>query len=184
MIDEDALNTIEKLHKLKTDRVISEQDFEDAKRRLLSGAGRPKAVAAAAYQGLPAVDDHLEWMIRPFRRYADFTGRSTRREFWMFLLFTNLVTAGLALVAIIDAGSYDEGGPVAKLAVVLIALGILGSLLPYIAAQVRRMHDQGRSGWYVALNLIPYIGPVIVLGFMLVRGQDAENQYGPDPLAE
>ena len=92
----------------------------------------------------------------------------------MFLLFTNLVAATLFIFG--AAISPDLGAG-------LLLLGVLGALLPFIAVQVRRFHDQGKSGWFALLNLIPYVGIVIVLIFMAINGAAGDNQYGPDPKA-
>ena len=53
--------------------------------------------------------------------------------------------------------------------------------MPLIAVEVRRFHDQDRSGWFALLNLIPYIGPLIVLGMMCIDGTPGENRFGPNP---
>lgn len=176
MIDDESLNNIERLHKLKADGIISEEDFEQAKAKLLAGGSRKQPVTVPASDALhvPADDDHLAWMLRPLKQYADFQGRSTRKEFWMFLLFTNLVSLGLFVLAL---------GIGFELAFALWLLGLAATIVPTYAVQVRRFHDQGKSGWFAALNLIPYIGVFIVLGFMLVPGQSGDNDYGPDPYA-
>ena len=64
-----------------------------------------------------------------------------------------------------------------------LAPTVQAAILPYIAVQVRRFHDQGKSGWFAALNLIPYLGVFVVLAFMLVPGQHGDNEYGGDPNA-
>jgi len=61
------------------------------------------------------------------------------------------------------------------------ALALIGLAVPHVAVQVRRFHDQDKSGWFALLNLVPYPGPFIVAGFMLIEGTQGDNQYGPDP---
>lgn len=99
----------------------------------------------------------------------------------MFLLATNLAALVLALIIVGDTGVFGYTDAIGKLAMLTLGLGILGAIVPYIAAQVRRFHDQGKSGWFALLNLIPYIGPIVVLGFMLIPGVEGDNEFGPDP---
>ena len=182
MIDEESLRSLEKLHQLKTDGVITEADFEAAKERLLTApAAQAKAVKGAGPIEIPADDNHFGWMVLALRRYADFTGRSSRKEFWMFLLFTNLIGLCLGLMFVADTDVFGDTGPIAKLAMVTMVLGVLAALVPFLAVQVRRFHDQGKSGWFALLNLIPYVGPLVVLGFMLIQGEEGDNQFGADP---
>ncbi|KZY54621.1 hypothetical protein A3736_13920 [Erythrobacter sp. HI0063] len=117
----------------------------------------------------------------PLRRYAQFTGRSGRKEFWLFLLGVNLVGAALAIVWTADTNVLGFTGTIGNMAFAVLIIGFLGILLPYLAVQVRRFHDQNRSGWFALINLIPYIGPLIVLVMMALPGADGENEYGPDP---
>lgn len=127
----------------------------------------------------------MEWMLLPYRRYADFSGRSSRREYWMFVLFTLLVSMA-GIILIVAGGAAEQsatgGGPVFWLGMVLLILFWLASAIPSIAVQVRRFHDQDRSGWYMLLNLIPSVGGIIVLVFMCLEGTRGANRYGPDPL--
>lgn len=178
MINDEALASIEKLHKMKQDGIISDDDFEAAKRSVLQGSSTParRAVATSIDTeavGLPSSQDHVAWATLALRKYADFSGRSCRKEFWMFqLLFVALSIVG----GILTVPLGDDGG----LAVVL--LGVLALTVPMIAVEVRRLHDQDRSGWFVLLNLIPYIGWLLVWGLMLIEGTRGDNQYGVDPL--
>jgi uncharacterized membrane protein YhaH (DUF805 family) len=126
----------------------------------------------------------MEWMLMPLKRYFDFEGRSRRKEFWMFTLFYILIMllpiVMLGIGAAASDGS-DEMSPLLALGIALIGFIILGCLIPSIAVQVRRFHDQDKSGWLVLLNLIPSIGGLIVLVFMCLEGTRGPNQYGPDP---
>lgn len=185
MIDNEALKSIEKLHELKTAGIVSEEEFELAKKGLLEGKQRPSSASPTTSKAaqLPALDNHIGWMILPLRRYAQFEGRSGRREFWMFLLLTNVVAAALGFIVIADTNFLGYTGTLGNLAFGVLMLGILAVLVPLIACEVRRFHDQGKSGWYALLNIIPYLGAFVVLILMLQPGTDGENQYGPDPHA-
>lgn len=129
----------------------------------------------------------MEWMLMPLRRYADFQGRSRRKEYWMFTLLIVLVMAMLFVPIMIlgMAGSAGDRssmfGLVGGTGMTVLAIFYLAILLPAIAVQVRRFHDQDRSGWMVLLGFIPYIGGLILLVFMCLEGTRGPNRFGPDP---
>lgn len=127
----------------------------------------------------------MEWMLAPYKRYADFDGRSSRREYWMFQLLFVLVFLVIGGVFIaFDSRGVTSIGPslLEDAGGVALAIFFLGSLIPQLSVTVRRLHDQDKSGWYYLINFIPYVGGLIMLVFMCTRGTDGENQYGPDPL--
>lgn len=181
MIGNDAVKAIEDLHRLKGEGMITELEFEEAKRKILFGQ-RPAAQQFVDTVA-PASVDHMGWMILPLKRYAQFEGRSSRKEFWMFLLGVNVVNLAWVILAAAATDEYGDTTGLGKLAFAFMALTLLGVLVPMIAVQVRRFHDQDKSGWFALLNLIPYVGVFIVLVFMLIEGTTGDNQYGPDPKA-
>lgn len=122
----------------------------------------------------------MEWMVMPLRRYADFKGRSRRKEYWMFLLAMMIAFAIIFVISDI----LSPGRGTDPLSQPLVLIGLLAILLPSLAVQVRRFHDQDKSGWFVLLGLIPFVGGLIVLIFMCLEGTRGENSYGPDPKAE
>lgn len=127
----------------------------------------------------------MEWMILPLKRYADFSGRSRRKEYWMFALFVTLIYFILAFVfGGFAAFSGDEGGGSMGIGGILLILFWLAILIPSIAVGVRRFHDQDKSGWMLLLSFIPLVGGLIVFIFMLLEGTRGPNRYGPDPKAE
>lgn len=128
----------------------------------------------------------MDWMILPLKRYADFEGRSRRTEFWMFALLTTLIYAiGLTVMVVtVGFGNMPAGGsPPAEFWVFFTALMVfaLGTVIPNLAVQVRRFHDQDKSGWFVLLGFIPYVGGIILLVFMCIEGTRGPNRFGPDP---
>ncbi len=127
----------------------------------------------------------MEWMLLPIKRYADFSGRSRRKEYWMFVLFNLLLLVAFGALMLVGAfvGRSDTGAPGALfwIALTLYVLVALALLVPSIAVQVRRFHDQGRSGWFWLMNLIPYVGGLIVLIFMCMEGEQGDNAWGTDP---
>ena len=88
----------------------------------------------------------------------------------MFALFNLVIAAALAIV-----------GRVVGLEGVLRGLYMLGVLIPGLAVSVRRLHDTGRSGWWLLVVFIPLVGWLIALYFLVQPGETAENLYGPDP---
>jgi uncharacterized membrane protein YhaH (DUF805 family) len=127
----------------------------------------------------------MEWMLMPLKRYADFSGRSRRKEYWMFALGLFIVYIILAvLLGVVAGGSASAGadpGMVGGAAAIPILIFAAAIIVPSIAVQVRRFHDQDKSGWFVLLALIPLVGGLIVLVFMCLEGTRGPNQYGPDP---
>lgn len=130
----------------------------------------------------------MEWMLMPYRRYADFSGRSQRKEYWMFALFQFIVA--MVLLAIMFVGGMGsvnemtgqaEPGTLFYIGIGLLVIFGIGSFIPSLAVSVRRFHDQDKSGWFLLLQLIPYIGGIIVLVFMCLDGTRGPNRFGPDP---
>ena len=117
----------------------------------------------------------MHWYLEVLRKYAVFDGRARRQEYWMFVLISTL----LPILAMILAGAL--GMPMGNGATVLFAVYYVTMLLPSIAVWVRRLHDTGRSGWWVLASFIPLIGTIALLVFSLQDGESGTNQYGPNP---
>ena len=107
------------------------------------------------------------------KKFSIFTGRSGRREFWMFALCNFIVCGILGIFANI---------PIIGI-IIKIVMGIysLAILVPSIAVGIRRLHDTNRSGFFLLLALVPVVGTIVVLVFCAAEGTDGENQYGQDP---
>jgi len=117
-------------------------------------------------------------MFTALQKYADFSGRASRREFWLFVIFTQLVQFGIGFVCGLFLGYSDEtliiiGG--------LVMLFGLFTLIPNLAVGVRRCHDIGRSGWWLLIALVPCIGPIWLLILLALPSDVYNNQYGPNP---
>jgi uncharacterized membrane protein YhaH (DUF805 family) len=131
----------------------------------------------------------MEWMLMPYRRYADFSGRSRRKEYWMFVLFSiivyavcgALIVAGGALNGVDPNTGAPQFGVLAWLGFGLLGIFALGSLVPGLAVQIRRLHDQDKSGWFWLMAFIPYAGSIIIIVFMCIEGTKGENRFGSDP---
>lgn len=134
----------------------------------------------------------MEWMILPLKRYAKFSGRARPKEYWMYVLFLFLCAIALSIVESalglgttnrwfnhqgwnMGAGAYHEGGP-------LLKLFWLATIIPSLAVGVRRLHDTDRSGWWLLLWLIPFIGWIILLVFLVMGGTRGPNRFGSDPV--
>jgi len=113
----------------------------------------------------------VNWYIAALKKYAIFNGRSRRLEYWIFNLISALIVAGLGY-ADTRMGNYPP---------LLSAIYALAVLIPAIAVTVRRLHDTDRSGWWLLILLVPAIGSLVLLVFMLIGGKRDRNQYGPDP---
>ena len=125
----------------------------------------------------------MEWMLLPLKRYADFQGRSRRKEYWMFALGVVIVAIVLSIIEgiLIIEGIQSESGNIGGAYGPLSAIFLLAIIVPAIAVQVRRFHDQDKSGWWVLLGLIPLLGGIVVLVFMCLEGTRGPNRFGPDP---
>lgn len=113
-----------------------------------------------------------------FGRYIDFSTRSSRSEYWFWVLFILLVQIGLGIVdALVFGSGMHEGG-----VGILGGLFALATIIPGIAVGVRRLHDIGRTGWWILIGLIPVIGVIVLIVFFVKPGQPGSNAYGPNPL--
>ena len=118
----------------------------------------------------------MKWFQLAFSKYAQFHGRSRRKEYWYFALFAvifNIVLTVLDLVL----GTYHEEFGIG----ILSGLYSLAILVPGIAVSVRRLHDTGRTGWWYLLLLLPVIGAIVLLIFFVQDSEPGTNAYGPNP---
>jgi len=134
--------------------------------------GRPKREAKMGFG--QAVSSGL-------RNFFTFAGRAPRSEYWFFYLFFIICAfAGGFLDGLLGLAVFNEDdefvyGP-------LLVLSILLLFFPQLSVAVRRLHDIGRSGWWLWLGLIPFVGGLILLVWACMRGTEGNNKYGPNPL--
>lgn len=112
-----------------------------------------------------------------FQKYATFSGRAARSEFWWFVLFSVLGNLVLSFIDGMLFGNAADGQPVS----ILGAIFALAILLPTIAVGVRRLHDRDMTGWWYLLVLVPVLGTLVLIYFFVQRGTVGPNRYGPDP---
>jgi uncharacterized membrane protein YhaH (DUF805 family) len=121
----------------------------------------------------------MDVMFQPYRKYADFEGRARRLEYWLFHLMFAIVYCVVAAAMVVAHQSQQPAlEVVAGLALVVFALG---SVIPSIALNFRRLHDIDKSAWWILIGLIPVLGVVVLLIFHLMDGTPGPNKYGPDP---
>lgn len=111
----------------------------------------------------------MSWYIEVLKKYAVFSGRSHRTEYWYFFLFNLLIAIVLAIV-----------DSIAKIGL-LNTIYSLAVLVPSLAVGVRRLHDTDRSAWWLFINVIPILGGIVFLYFMASDGGFGDNKYGPSP---
>ncbi len=121
----------------------------------------------------------MNWYFKVLKKYAAFKGRASPKEFWYFLLFDTIIRIIIKIIEHVTGSVIAEvhmgwGG--------IIYTGAV--LIPFIAVSVRRLHDADYSGWWSLTILIPYIGGLLLLGFMMKDSKPGENQYGSNPKEE
>jgi uncharacterized membrane protein YhaH (DUF805 family) len=117
----------------------------------------------------------MSWYLEVLKKYAVFSGRARRTEYWMFVLFNIIIILVLAFIDY-STGTFSPQAGVGLLG----GLYSLAVLIPSIAVTVRRLHDTGRTGWWILIGLIPIIGNIALLVFMVLDSEPGTNQYGPN----
>lgn len=107
----------------------------------------------------------MKWYLKVLKQYVDFEGRARRKEFWMFFLINLIISYTLQFTAV---------GMESPALTILSTVYSLAVFLPYIAVSIRRMHDIGKSGWYILI-------PIYNLILFATEGDKGQNEYGPDP---
>lgn len=121
----------------------------------------------------------MDYYTGVFKKFTDFGGRARRAEYWYFVLFNAIATLiigfidGILGLKIYDNGLYSYG--------LLTAIYGLIILVPAIALSVRRLHDTDRSGWWLLIAFIPFVGAIVLLVFALQSGTAGTNKYGANP---
>lgn len=113
---------------------------------------------------------YMEYFTGAFKKYAEFSGRSTRNDYWMYILFYMII---YVVLAVIDGaiGFY-----------LLTSIFSIVCLVPTISVGARRLHDTSRSGWWQLIGFIPLIGAIVLIVFF-AQDSHEDNEYGPNPKA-
>jgi uncharacterized membrane protein YhaH (DUF805 family) len=145
----------------------------------IDAVAAPLGILTGASVCLPAAWDgeahgerggSMNWYLAVLQKYADFTGRARRSEYWMFVLFNLIISVALVAVeTVVNGTNYVQ------------SLYSLAVLVPSLAVGARRLHDTGRSGWWLLLGLIPCVGAIVLIIFMVQDSTPGPNQFGPNP---
>src|SRR5690606_19580775 len=114
-------------------------------------------------------EHEMEYFLSVVKQYVNFNGRARRKEYWMYYLFYIIFYIVAAIIDGVLGLSF------------LAPLYMLALLLPTISVAARRLHDTGRSGWWQLIGLIPLIGWIVLIYFLVLDSTPGENQYGPNP---
>ena len=118
----------------------------------------------------------MNWYLMVLKNYTGFEGRARRKEYWMFFLVNIVISIALVFIDA-QTGLFNQGTGYGLFS----GIYTLGVLLPSIAVSMRRLHDTGRSGWWLLISFIPLVGILILFVFMVLDGHTDENQYGSNP---
>ena len=118
----------------------------------------------------------MNWYLKCWQQFADFSGRARRKEYWMFTLFNAIVAFVISLIL----------GIIVRLTGILALsylsyIYTLAVLVPSLAVCVRRLHDVGKSGWMYLIGLIPIVGWIWLIVLFCTDSQKGSNQWGNNP---
>ena len=117
----------------------------------------------------------MNWYLEALKKYAVFSGRSRRKEYWYFFLFNFIIAFTLGFIEGLSGIAPEAGQSV------LVLLFQLAILLPSIAVGVRRLHDTDRSGWWLLISFIPIIGAIVLIIFFVQDSTPNGNRFGENP---
>ncbi|MFJ4962542.1 Inner membrane protein YhaI [Streptomyces sp. ADI96-02] len=111
----------------------------------------------------------MNWYLDVLKNYAGFSGRARRKEYWMFVLFNFIIAVVLSAIGM----AIDTQIP--------YVIYIVAIFIPSLAVFVRRLHDTGRSGWWILISFVPLVGAIVLLVFVASAGKPETNEYGVNP---
>ncbi|WP_394790072.1 DUF805 domain-containing protein [Rhodoferax sp.] len=118
----------------------------------------------------------MDWFVDALKKYAVFSGRAQRSEYWYFFLFYFLLYIGAAIIDGL-AGSFNRHSGMG----VVTSIYAIAMLLPSLSVGVRRLHDIDRRGWWLLIAVIPVVGAIVLLVFAVKDSQPGTNRFGPNP---
>ncbi|MEZ5607553.1 MAG: DUF805 domain-containing protein [Burkholderiaceae bacterium] len=118
----------------------------------------------------------MNWFLTVLKKYAVFTGRAQRAEYWYFVLIYTIIYFVLGFVDRLFGATRLPEGPG-----LLAGIFVLATLLPSLAVGARRLHDTNRSGWWLLISLVPLVGWIVLLVFTVQDGTPGDNRFGPNP---
>jgi len=120
----------------------------------------------------------MNWFLGALGKFATFSGRSRRKEYWYFTLVYLIIEVVLAVIDM-ATGLFSQSTGIG----VLSGIFALAMILPSLSVSVRRLHDTGRSGWWLLIGLIPLLGAIVLLVFMILDSEPGSNRFGDNPKA-
>jgi uncharacterized membrane protein YhaH (DUF805 family) len=117
----------------------------------------------------------MKWYLHALRKYAVFTGRARRKEYWIFELINSVIVLGLFVLAV----ALGKAGYPYFLS--LPFLYVAATTVPSLSSLIRRLHDTNRSAWWLSISAVPVVGPFILLGITFTDSDLGENRFGPNP---
>jgi len=122
----------------------------------------------------------MNYYLKVIQNYANFSGRARRSEYWYFTLFNLFAIISTAILDRLFGTTFDMGfGPSPYGYITILYYFFI--LIPSLAVFVRRLHDVGKSGWFILISLIPLIGAIWLLVLVLTDSDTGDNEYGPNP---
>lgn len=118
----------------------------------------------------------MNWYLEVLKNYVEFSGRARRKEYWFFMLFNLIITVVLMIIDL-QTGNYSEQTELGLLS----SIYMLAVLIPSIAVSIRRLHDTDRSGWWLLIAFVPFIGGIVMFVFTVLDSTPGDNQYGSNP---
>ena len=124
----------------------------------------------------------MEWYLKVMNEnFSNFSGRARRKEYWMFtLIYMIVIIIAMVLDGALGLG-FDMGYGVTAPYGWIYSIVALVHLIPALGVYVRRLHDVGKSGWFMLISLVPIIGGIWLLVLLCTDGDSSENAYGPSP---
>ncbi len=121
----------------------------------------------------------MQWYFKVFRHYFDFKGRASRAEYWWFW-FINMIVGSIFAIPLQIAIINENDSQILLFMIPAVLYGLI-TLIPRLSVLARRLHDTGRSAFNIFWGLIPLLGGLIVFYFLVSRGEERRNHWGPDP---
>ncbi len=115
----------------------------------------------------------MQYYLDVLKKYAVFSGRASRAEFWWFVLINAIIGT---ILMVVDWALHTNG--------ISSDIYALATLIPNLAVGIRRLHDIGKSGWWELIIFVPFIGIIVLLLFYVKPGDEGENKFGPNPRGE
>lgn len=134
-----------------------------------------KAILILVLQPIGKEGIHMKWFLETMKKAFNFSDRSRRKEYWMFMLIATLIMFVLTFVDIF------AGLEIAEDVGILSTLFSLILIIPSLAVTFRRLHDTGKSGWWILISLIPFIGWIVLLIFTVQDSESGVNRFGSNP---